>query len=218
MMKYGSIYKITNKLNGKQYIGQTVNSIEKRFNEHCKEKRNRHISNAINSYGISNFEIIELYVAFDKEELNNKEIFFVNYFNTLYPNGYNHRAGGNQNGICSEELKTKISKSKTGKPNLKRRGELRTEKQRLDISRSLGGQNIVAKNLDTGQVKTYKTINETKLDGHNPSNVVQICKKTGRRYHSKRWVFYYESDYANQSGSDETKESLHAQRLGLEPV
>lgn len=216
MKRYGSIYLITNKQTGSQYVGQTTRSISDRFADHLTEKRNRHISNAIRKYGKEHFVVEEIFACFDKEGLNDAEIYFVEKCDTLYPNGYNHRAGGNQNGVCSDELKKKISLAKTGKPNLKRRGEFRSETQRMQISRSLGGQNIVAIHLTTGEIKVYKTAHSAKKDGHNPSNVVQICKKSSYRKVSKGWTFVYESEYANQSGSSKGNTSEHAQRLELE--
>ena len=218
MRRYGSIYKIKNLINNKEYIGQTVSSVEKRFLAHKNEKRNnRHISNAIRSYGEQNFEFIEICSAFSKEDLNELERFFVEHFDTMHPKGYNHRAGGDQNGICSEEMRSKISLSKLGKPNYKRRGEVRTEEQKEKISRTLGGQQIVGVNLITKEIRVYKTAHSTKKDGHNPSNVVQICKKNSYRDKSKGWTFYYMTDYVNQSGSSKNKSLEHAQRLELEP-
>lgn len=215
MNRYGCIYMITNKESNMIYVGQTTKSVMSRLSDHIKEKRNRHISNAIRKYGLSNFEIVELMTCFDKKSLNDMEIYFVQKFNCLYPQGYNHRAGGNQNGICSQELKRKISQSKIGKPLLKRRGEIRTEEQRLKISRTLGGQEIVAINVSNGNIIIYPTARSTRKDGHSPSNVVQICKNAGRKI-SKGYTFMYMNDYANQSGSKENKESLHAQRLESE--
>lgn len=215
-MRYGSIYLIKNLVTEKLYIGQTTNGVSDRFKDHCTEKRNRHISNSIQTYGKHNFEYIELYVSFSLKDLNEKEVFFVKHFNTLYPNGYNHRAGGGQNGICSEELKRKISLAKTGKPNLKRRNEIRTQEQRVLISRGLGGQEIVAVNVKTGETKIYPTAQATRFDGFNPSNVVQICKRKTGRLKSKGFFFHYLSHYANQSGSSENKKTEHAQRIEIE--
>lgn len=204
-MKYGIIYKITNKVTGQEYIGQTTNTLSYRFNCHCNETRNRHISNAIRKYGKEQFLAEEICSVNSKENLNDLEQYFVVKYNTMHPNGYNHRAGGNQNGICSDELKRKISEAKTGKPVLKRRGEVRSQEQRLKISRTLGGQSVVAVNLETKEVRYYSTVTETRKDGHNPSNVVSICK--GKRPYSLGWKFYYQADYANQSGSHENKSS-----------
>lgn len=207
-MIYGRIYRITNKLNGMSYIGQTTNTIYHRFMSHCEEKRNnRHISNAIQFYGKDNFIVEELCLASNQNQLNELENYYVEILNTMYPYGYNHRSGGFQNGKCSDELRKKISESKLGKPNLKRRGEIRTDEQRLKISRTLGGKMILAKNLDDNRQIYYMTAHETKLDGHNPSNVVSICKKNSYRTHSKRWVFEYIENNANQSGSFEFKNS-----------
>lgn len=205
MRRYGSIYKIKNNVTGLEYVGQTTQDVSKRYISHCKETRNRHISNSIRLYGKEYFEVTELCIAFDKETLNNLEIYFVEKFNTLHPNGYNHRAGGNQNGLCSNETKRKISQSKTGKALLQRRGEVRSQEQRLLISRTLGGESVVGINLKTNEIKIYNTVTETRKDGHNPSNIVQICKNTGRRKISKGWTFFYQSEYVNQSGSLDLK-------------
>lgn len=206
-MRYGMIYKIKNLVNNKEYVGQTTGSVNKRFIDHCNEKRNRHISNSIKTHGKDNFIIEEICSAQNQEDLNFLEVHFVKYYNTMFPNGYNHRAGGNQNGICSDELKSKISKAKAGKPLLKKRGEKRDENYRLKISRGLGGQTIIALNTKTNEIKEYATAHATKKDGHNPSNVVQICKRASKRRISLGWSFYYQSEYANQSGSQDNKKS-----------
>ena len=57
----GHIYVITNKVNGKQYVGQTSRNIDTRFEEHCYDNRSTSlIHQAIVKYGISNFSIEEL--------------------------------------------------------------------------------------------------------------------------------------------------------------
>jgi len=213
-MNYGKIYKIKNLLNGKEYVGQTTKaSVYLRFNEHCKETRNnRHISSAIRFYGKENFTVEELASANNQNELNELEVFYVNKLNTLSPAGYNHRAGGFQNGKCSEELKAKISLAKAGKPVYVRRGEVRSLEQRLKISRSLGGKQIKATNVVTQEFFTLQTARSARSLGFNPSNVVQICKKsTGRKVH-RGFTFEYVTQ-ANQSGSIEIKNSEHAQRI-----
>lgn len=75
------------------------------------------------------------------------------------------------------------------------------KEQRCKISGSLGGQKIVSINTVTNEVKVYDTARDVANDGHNPSNVVSICKKHGRRFTSKGFTFQYFNDYVNQNGS-----------------
>ena len=92
------IYKITNLINNKSYIGQSVN-IEKRWNN---EKRcafiesdksyNYPLSIAFRKYGVDNF-LFEVIEECSQEELNEKEMFWISKFDTFY-NGYNQTLGG----------------------------------------------------------------------------------------------------------------------------
>lgn len=92
------IYKITNKINGHSYIGQSINITERWSNEKldsCNKNSinyNSSLSKAFRKYGIYNFsfEIIE---ECSIEELNNKEQYYIHYFNT-YNDGYNETTGG----------------------------------------------------------------------------------------------------------------------------
>ena len=95
MEKY--IYKITNKINGKSYIGQTTN-YQRRFREHRNkgygEEPNKPLYNAFDKYGIDNFdfEVIEDLT----ENYNEREKYWIQYYNTLLPNGYNIEPGGEE--------------------------------------------------------------------------------------------------------------------------
>lgn len=93
----GIIYKITNDINNKVYIGKTLSSIEKRFQEHKndakrEEKSNRPLYRAIRKYGIEHFFIEEI-GKYPLDELEEKEIYWINYFQS-YSNGYNATLGG----------------------------------------------------------------------------------------------------------------------------
>ena len=89
------IYKITNNINNKIYVGKTEYSIEKRFKEHCndafKERcEKRPLYSAMRKYGVENFHI-ELI-----EETNNpeeREIYWITYYKG-YEDGYNATKGG----------------------------------------------------------------------------------------------------------------------------
>lgn len=81
------IYKITNKLNGKSYIGQSVHC-GKRFDEHYKG--NQLIDEVIQIERIENFTF-EILKEVSNEELSYWEDYYIAKFNTMFPNGYNKR-------------------------------------------------------------------------------------------------------------------------------
>lgn len=87
------IYRILNKCNTKQYIGLTARSVNKRFKEHCRDKR-RLLSRAVRSDGIQNFvyEVLDQ-VASYKEALFKEKENIIKY-NTIAPNGYNMLLNG----------------------------------------------------------------------------------------------------------------------------
>lgn len=111
---YGVIYKITNKINNKVYIGQTTQNngfddrykdgggkgIERVYNHH-KSRRdnytgyyNDYLLKSIEKYGFDSFEVCEIFdVAFSQEELNIKETTYIEIYDS-YNNGYNFTAGG----------------------------------------------------------------------------------------------------------------------------
>lgn len=123
------IYKITNKLNNKAYIGQTTKSIQIRFIRHCwhsEVKKNMPIDLAIHKYGKENFLLEEICKCDSLKDLNEKEIYYVKFFNTISPSGYNLRAGG-ENALLSEETKIKI-----GLSNLGRKASFETKKKLSD--------------------------------------------------------------------------------------
>ena len=82
------VYKITNLLNGKIYVGQTTREFEKRISEH-QHNTTSCIGQAIHKYGWENFkaEIIEYCSSI--QELNEREKFWIEKLNTKFPNGYN---------------------------------------------------------------------------------------------------------------------------------
>lgn len=108
------IYKATNLKNNKVYIGQTINSLEYRRNQHFKDcKRikyyNNYFHNALIKYGISawKWEILEECNSIEK--LNELEIYYIKlYDSTNKEKGYNLKYGGKNGGKCSEETKKKI--------------------------------------------------------------------------------------------------------------
>lgn len=93
----GYIYKITNVLNNKVYIGQTVKTVEKRFNQHKNNSNKEYFSQiilykAFNKYGINNFKC-ETIEEVDNLKLDEREKYWIEFYNSYF-DGYNSTLGG----------------------------------------------------------------------------------------------------------------------------
>ena len=109
---YGIIYKVTNKITNEVYIGQSTqkygfrsryrfkgNGVERmlKYYEHFRDRNyhyNEHLYRAIKKYGCDAFEVDEVHdTAMSQNELNEKEIYYVNKYDSFY-HGYNNTYGG----------------------------------------------------------------------------------------------------------------------------
>lgn len=113
-MAYGVVYYIVNTINGKMYVGQTIN-FKKRIKEH--EYSDQYIDRAIKKYSWENFLCGVIKSCASKDEMDKWEKFFIIALNTK-SNGYNLTDGGE--GIVGLERTpehcAKISVAKKGKP------------------------------------------------------------------------------------------------------
>ena len=108
------IYKITNNINKKIYIGQTIDRLCNRWAQHnynVNNKTNKPLYNAMRKYGVENFQIEEIGGANSISELNYQEWLLIHKNNTLWPNGYNLREGGGNRGKNSSQSIKKMSQS-----------------------------------------------------------------------------------------------------------
>ena len=123
------IYKITNIQNNKVYIGQSIRPIEARFQRHLNDALNNildtHFARAIRKYGKDNFILEEIDTANDQNELNQKEQYWIHFYNSI-EEGYNetddiYKSGGNTYLSKTEEemnvIKEKIRQTKLGGKN-----------------------------------------------------------------------------------------------------
>lgn len=110
-MKTYIVYKITNKKNGKPYIGKTEYSLEHRWNRHLSSARNGskfRFHSAIRKYGEDcwNLSVIETYQTEDENFINEKETHFIKLFESD-TKGYNATSGGTGGWMlprCSKEV------------------------------------------------------------------------------------------------------------------
>jgi len=114
------IYKVTNKINGREYVGQTINSLKKRKSEHISVALSIHDNNyfhsALRRYGPENFDWKTIHECVNIDDLNKWEIYYIKYYNT-FNNGYNLTLGGfgSIGYKHTKETKKKISIANGGK-------------------------------------------------------------------------------------------------------
>lgn len=181
---YGIIYKITNKINGKCYIRQTTKKrgfldrypnkgvgIERVYNFHKNNKNknegyNVYLFNSIEKYGFDAFSVDEVFdVAFNKDELNEKEMYYIKYFDS-FNNGYNSTLGGEG---------TSGFHSLSGKE--------------CPVSRS-----VCQISIDGTLIKIWDCISDvTKKLGIDSSKICCVCR--GQRATTQGYVWVYLEDY-----------------------
>ena len=115
------IYKIINLITGKSYIGQTKRSLKWRWKKHYDERNqyDHHFCRALRLYSKDQWIIEILEEVSDSSLLNEREIYWIDYFDT-YHNGYNSTLGGHEatrpkGFTLSEEHKKKLSEAHLGK-------------------------------------------------------------------------------------------------------
>lgn len=202
------IYKATNKLNGKAYIGQTVRPLKERIAEHARHN-DTYFDKAIAKYGLENFRIEVIDSAKTIEELNQKEIFWICFFETMGAKGYNLcEGGGNTKGFHhTEESKKAMSEKKkemyigTGNPFYGKRHSAasREKMSRLRKNRELsqewkehissGLQNKrKVRNIETGEV--FASIAEA-AEKYNiiPTHITRVCRGKRKRTGGFHWEY-----------------------------
>ena len=107
-IKYGVIYTLIDGANDKEYVGQTVRPVEMRFKQYART------DSVIRAHGEDMFSIVVLKECESKEELDYWEKRFIKSRDTMLPNGYNLKDGGNGGGIPCAETRAKLSMSKIG--------------------------------------------------------------------------------------------------------
>ena len=134
----GIIYKATNTINGKSYIGQTTRSFNRRKTEHLSQAKGNHRScayfhSALLKYGADNFAWEILYQSNDMDKLNIKEQSYIQEYNSYGDGGYNLCLGGGSNSGYKHSEETLI----------KRRGYKHTEEFRKAASERMKGRIVL---------------------------------------------------------------------------
>lgn len=184
----GTIYLITNTVNGKQYVGQTWRTLEQRWQEHRYKASSKDtaIANAIRKYGADAFTINVIFekVAISQWLLDIMEESAIKVYDTLSPKGYNLDTGGKGGRCVTESTRKKLSenaknrtysqktrkkmsdsaKCRTGESAARYRPDLREPgvlNEMKDMRRKGEYLHVIAKRFNAG-VNTIKRI----LDSH----------------------------------------------------
>lgn len=216
--KFAGIYKITNTITGKCYVGQAVD-IRSRLMEHVnsKHKKKLVIYKAIEKYGAENFEarILLIINTFGKsadeikKELNYHECFYIDLYGS-YKNGYNMTPGGDSGRLGFKHTKETIEKIRQAHKNY-------IPKAAIDAQKSGYGYDVINDCLVFGE-----SISElAHKTGVYSRSISQICnnksyKLGGRFISGKRWLFSFSkedlTDRITWYLSDDYKNTMHSRR------
>lgn len=123
------IYKAQNKNDGKIYIGQTIRNLSRRISIHLCQKT--YFANALRKYGVETFDFSVVDKAISRDDLNKKEIYWIGFFDSKFPNGYNLTDGGDSGFVVSDEVRARLSKAL--------KGRVVSEEARRKISKAFTG-------------------------------------------------------------------------------
>lgn len=194
-------------MNDKVYVGQTCRTFKERMGEHLRHK-NTTLGKALAKYGIDNFEYKIIDEAKTIEELNEKEIFWIEKLNSITPYGYNLCKGGNNTLGYNhkEESKEKMRLSKKGtfkgednpffgkKHTHETRQKMRdawTEerKEQLRLSaKTRKYRTVKVRNVDTGEV--FDSVKEA-AEKYNlkDTHISRVCKGKRKTTGGFKWEY-----------------------------
>ncbi len=204
------IYKVTNNINGKIYIGQTCRTLYERMGEHVRRKTT-YFDRAFSKQAKDNFTVKVIDSARTQEELNEKEIFWITFFKCLCPNGYNMCDGGgvtsgyhhSQESKIKMSTAKKISGSQVGEKN-SFYGKTHSDKQKAKWSEERKGSRHTKEtidklrmskknaksviNLNTGE-KFISIAEAARFYGLKQEHISRVCR--GQRKRTGGYVFEY---------------------------
>lgn len=177
----GIIYIITNLINNKVYIGQTIQPLKLRWQEHCRKgssinERNMAIKKAIFKYGKENFVIRGLEQC-NTKQLDEREIYYINLYNS-YKTGYNRTLGGHTG---SKPLKLDDTQQQECLELYKLGFSLRYIAKEYNVDKATIKHIIEKYSIKLRTTRTYKLSQEDRL------NIVKDSSYMSRKEIMKKW-------------------------------
>ncbi|RKR92679.1 group I intron endonuclease [Micromonospora pisi] len=180
---YGRIYVIINKLTGKEYVGQTTFTLERRWRGHVHAMSNRRrtqpITAALRKYGVESFVMRELAQCDSQEALDAAEKAWAVCQNTFAPHGYNLRAG-NGIGAVSQQARDALRSAMTP--------ERRQALSELWQGRRLPERAYIAAAATFAERRRPWTLINPSGESIVISNPGKFCKEVGLSYSNLRAV------------------------------
>lgn len=185
---FGIIYIITNSVNSKVYIGQTIQSLKDRWQGHCRKgfsesEKNMRIKRAINKYGKENFQIKELERC-KVTELDEREIYYISLYDS-YNRGYNSTEGGKSGTkglkLSKEQQENCIELYKLG-------FSLRDVAREFNVDKATIKHIIEINNIPLRTTRTYKLSQEDRLRILDDSNRISRKEIMDKWHISKSYL------------------------------
>jgi group I intron endonuclease len=174
------IYKITNTINQKLYIGLTKQTLRKRFISHKTKSKNGSktaIHRAFRFHGIEHFSIHGLAECTTLEEANLKEIEMIQQHNSLAPNGYNLQKGGDFTPHHCLPFNSE-------------------HKEKLRIAQQHNSKPITQFNIQTGEhIKTWPSGKDLMRSGFMRANIITLCKSAQKYGYAYGFGWGYAKTY-----------------------
>jgi len=179
--------------NGKSYIGQTIQPLNRRINRHRSNSANKScrmynipVYNAIRKYGWKSL-IINILCKVSKDKANKRETFYIEKFGSLIENrGYNCiLEWPDKRKEMSKETRQKMSEiqrtSEKCKAHLKKLHESRKGKKAQNRKK------CACYDADGALIKRYDCMMDAKKDGHVMSAISRCCKGKQKTHHKLTW-------------------------------
>lgn len=227
------IYKVTNLINNKVYIGKT-NNLERRKREHEIKENNSLIDRAIKKYGEENF-VWEILEFVEKSQSNEREKYWIDKYNSYFrdenSNGYNMTRGGDGgsawnlqqvhiydikgNYLRTFETISQAKKFYNTNTNIKNKSLLKgkyitiiskdkPKKQIEPYKRKSKSKPILQLDENKNIINRYNSISEAGLKGYNRTGIIGCLKKYYKKSSGYYWC--YENEYDDFSITKEETE------------
>lgn len=162
--------------NGKKYVGLTTRDLDSRINEHCRYSFNNKTKdfNSKKGRAIRKYMTFEVSVLYEGDDLNEKEIEFIELYDS-FNNGYNLTVGGEgaTGYVCSNEMRQHISKKLIGNKNSE--GHIHTQETKDKIAKRFI-KPVLQYNIKGDFIAEYKSVKEAKELNKGCSKLDAVCR------------------------------------------